>query len=932
MRARDGVVFRVLGPLSIAPGPVTSAKRRLLLATLLCHRNTRVSVDRLIEELWGAEPPASARTNLQGYVHYLRRLLGAELILHRHDGYQLVVEGAASDDQLFEEAAGRGGSALADGDAEAALGLFSDALAYWRGPDAYADVADTATIRTEADRLGERRQAVVEHRIDTLLRLGRPAEAAADARAVIARDPLRQRPWAQLMLALHHSGRTAEALETYGRARSVLIAEAGLEPGPELRDLQAAILGGDPVEVTGGDGRVPVPEELPPLDPAFTARVQELDQLSMWLRPAGGARVIAISGPGGIGKSALAVRAAYACSGDFPDGRLYLDLHGATPGAVPVPPDDAVIRLLRGLGVREREIPDDLGRSAALFRTMLAGRRALILLDNAAAADQVRPLLPGSASPAAVIITSRRPLAVLHARQLPLGTLSPAESLTVLSELAGAGRIGADAAAGAAIAAACGGLPLALRIAGARLVSRADWSLTDLRSRLADQHRRLDELQHDDLAVRSSCLVSVQSLPPEPARVFALLGLVEADVTVAMAAALSGLPAEDARAALDHLVDVQLVRAGGDGRCSVHDLVRLVAAEQAGQLLEPEDTAAALRRLLHHYLGTARRAARLVGAWPESRYTAGVAETASWPPAELDTPEAAAAWVRGESRGILAAARRGLGLDDGPALVAGLSVALAHPLGGAGRIRDSIELGRLVLDGADGRLAAVLAAQVRHDVNEGLGVLGDSEIVSERLRAWQAARELSDPEEEGRALLAVAGAMGRHGRAADAVDYARQAVDRLTATGDPDLPALAWSVLGGCLRLDRRFQEAEAALERALSLRPGRRVHAIALGRLAEVLRDAGRPQDALDLIEQAIVLFGADEQRSDEALAGWVAGDLLQRLGRPDDARARWSGSAEVLVGIGLLDRAEATELLRKPRPEMPRVLRQLRPREVGQ
>ncbi|PZF79423.1 AfsR/SARP family transcriptional regulator [Jiangella anatolica] len=952
--------FGVLGPVAVygddgVPVPVASAKQRLLLAVLLSRRNTLVSTDTLVDAVWDGRPPRSARANLHSYVHRLRRLLGESRIVHERSGYRLVVRPAEADDEEFERLVVEGRDALADGDVERSAELAHRAVALWRGPRAYTDVADCAAVEPEASRLDELRLTAVELRIDAGLARGRHDLLVGELTALVAAHPLRQRLHARLMLALHRAGRPAEALDVYRRARATLVEELGLEPGPELRELERAILADDPALAPPGPAAAaPAPAQLPPDDPAFTGRRAELRRVTSWLAQDGA--VVTISGPGGAGKSALALRAAHAAAAEFPDGRLYVNLHGATPGVRPLQPEEVLARLLGSLGVDERRVPADPAAAAALYRATVAGRRLLIVLDDADSAAQVRPLLPGPGPGPALLVTGRRVLATLtQARPLALGTLPPDEAIALLAAQAGSDRVAAEPDAAAEIVALCGLLPLAVRVAGARLRSRPDWPLAALRDRLDDAQHRLDELEHDDLAVRTSCDVAYQALPPAAADVFAGLGLTGfADFTVHTAAALAGRSLAVTRRALDRLVDAQLLTAAPDDRFTVHDLVRLYAREQAERTLTPSERADAIRRALHHYLAAARHASRSSVAWSDRHAqigppelpggAAGDAVRGRLRASERGTSEAGgdgiphrtagaiqpdgpaiAAWVRAESDNVAAAAIHAAALDgDGPAILAGLAAAMAHPLRSQDRWADIVALGHLALGtiGDDG--PARWRAKLHQNLSDGYFMLNRLPEAHRHGRAAvAAAHEDGDRRAEADARSTLGFVLHHLNRTDEAFDEYRRAVRIQREIDDIRGQAVTLTRLGAGHHLGGRLDEAVACQERALELDDSPHLTGIAHFRLGDAHLDAGRPELALDCLERAIAAFQACGSSVDEALARWLRGDILRLLGRDGDARHSWRSSADLLRQMRSLTGDEAGDLLGAPVPRMPDVLR---------
>ena len=609
--------FRILGPVELWRDgqPVALApKQQVVLAALLLHANQVVPAGWLVEQLWGTQPPATARKTLQSLVLRLRRALPPGTLLTREPGYLLRVEADQLDLSCFQQLVGEAATAAAEGDSGRAAQRLREALALWRGP-ALAGVDSDALQQTEVPRLEELRLGALEARVDAELRLGRHAELVGELRALVAEHPLRERFWEQLMLALYRAGRQAEALDAYRQLRRRLVEELGIEPSPPVQRLQREILNAAPglaladttaspaegARARPGQGMAAVvPRQLPPDAASFTGRERELERLCELLS-GGGQRgavpIVALDGAAGVGKSAVAARAAHQLAGQFPDGQLYADLQGATPGLAPLPPLEVLSRFLRAFGVDGQRLPVNVEEAAALFRSLAAGRRLLLVLDNAATAEQVRPLLPASPS-CAVLVTSRQLLSGIHgAEHLHLDVLPADEAVRLLGHLAGPERIAAEPEAAVALAQLCGYLPLALRIAGARLAARPAWPVRALVERLADERRRLDELSLGDLAVRTSLQVSYHALDPQVARLFRLLGLLDGpDVGVPVVAALLDQPVEATEAALERLVDARLLESLAPGRYRFHDLLRLFARERAAAEEPPPARAAALTR------------------------------------------------------------------------------------------------------------------------------------------------------------------------------------------------------------------------------------------------------------------------------------------------------------------------------------------------
>ncbi|HEY4851300.1 MAG TPA: BTAD domain-containing putative transcriptional regulator [Streptosporangiaceae bacterium] len=627
--------FGVLGPLHVSQNsaelPVRGSKPRKLLAALLLDTGRLVPTDRLVDVLWEGEAPPTARASLSNHVHALRRTLddpGGRLVRTAVPGYLIDVSAGDLDVRVFEDRLRRGRTAHRVGDWALASGELGAALALWRG-EPLADLRDGALFAEAAARWSEQRLQALEWRIDSDLRLGRHHDVIAELYELAAAHPLRESFAGLLMVACYQSGRQADALSVYRRTRKGLIDELGTEPGRGMRDLHQRILAGDPAllptpaapsaapPIAGHPpGVASVPAQLPAGIGDFTGRKDAVRRLAESLTlesgtPVPGAVTIAVvTGPGGIGKTTLAVHVAHSIAADFPDGQLYVNLRGTT--TQPLATAAVLARLLRDLGADPDTIPAGDEERAARYRSLLAGRRVLLLLDDACGTTQVTPLLPGSHG-CAVLMTSRSQLADLTASaRLALDVLTDTEARQLLSRVAGAERAVAEPAAVDAVLRACAGLPLAVRVAAARLAVRRSWTVRTLADRLADERDRLDELSVGDLAVRASFQASYQSLarsdvPADAglARAFRLLGLAQVpDLSVPAAAALLDQPVRETERVLERLTDSNLVQAITPGQYRMHDLLRIFATERAEAEETGQDRMSAVMRLLTWYART----------------------------------------------------------------------------------------------------------------------------------------------------------------------------------------------------------------------------------------------------------------------------------------------------------------------------------------
>ncbi|MFH8493588.1 AfsR/SARP family transcriptional regulator [Streptomyces coeruleorubidus] len=603
---RSGLRFGLLGPpvlyydvsgggRSEARG-VASPKSRVLLAALLLDAGRVVSVESLREVLWGGAPPVSAQASLHNHVARLRRLLDdPERLRTVPSGYVLRVDEGELDVHVFDAHVAAARAAHAGQDWERVVRECAAALALWRG-------APLAGLPTEvggyafARRLREGRLLLLEWRYDAELGLGGPRldELVPELAALTAEYPLRETYHRQLMLALHRTGRQAEALAVHRDLRSRLVDQLGIEPGPGVREAHVEVLRG--VVGRSPSPAQPQPAQLHPAPAHFTGRAAVRDSLRRTLTTPGAhsatptsPATAVISGMPGVGKSALALHVAHELAERFPDGQLYLDLHGATPGMAPLTPGQALTALLRDLGADPCRIPELPDAASALLRSLLAPTRTLLVLDDAASAAQVRPLLPGGAG-CAVIVTSRSPLTALDGvARFPLGPLSDEESAALLVAASGrAGLAGSDAAR--RLVELTGRLPLALRIVAARLAARQALTPDVLAGQLADTEGRLRHLEYDDLSVRRSLAVAHDALAGsereadrDAALVLRRIGALDLPTYGApLLARLTGTGELRTEAALDRLVDVALLQEPAYGRYAPHDLVRDFARELAG--------------------------------------------------------------------------------------------------------------------------------------------------------------------------------------------------------------------------------------------------------------------------------------------------------------------------------------------------------------
>lgn len=600
--------MNLLGPLEVCfdgqAVPVGGPRQRTVLATLVLSPERVMSVDYLIEEVWNGEPPSTGRAQIAICVAALRKAFRTaqvpqQVIMTAAPGYKFLPAGHTVDAVEFARRVEAAERAAERGRPERAIALLRDALRLWRGR-ALDGVASRAA-ETEAMRLEEQRLLATERYLALRLEAGEHQALLSQLGALVRENPLRERFLAQLMLAQYRSGQRAEALRTFRAGRREFVRELGLEPGPELQELHHSILRDDPAGVGPAGGPTgparpsveladswPSPSQLPSSIGAFTGREGELAELDGLLakrsddEPVG---VGFVTGSPGSGKTALAINWAHRAAAHFPDGTLYADLQEADR---PLPPEVVLSRFLRGLGVDADRIPAGLEECAALYRTVLRGRKTLVILDNVHSSRQLSPLLPGNGMSCA-LVTGRTELGLLHSGsplRLCLGRLRPGHSVQLLGGVVRDGRVAGSPAAAARLAELCDHHPLALRAAGARLANKPHWAVADLVSRLEDPARRLDELSHGEYSVRARLESSYGGLDALAARAHrALAAGVDADFGLSRAAAVLGVPASDAEDVIERLLDAHLLevveeRGGRLGRrYRFQELVRLHARE-----------------------------------------------------------------------------------------------------------------------------------------------------------------------------------------------------------------------------------------------------------------------------------------------------------------------------------------------------------------
>lgn len=625
----------MLGPLLVqtdeGPLRVNGRRQSTVLSMLVLSADRVVSVDTLVDAVWPESPPATARNQIAICVATLRKsfkLAGVtDLLITSPPGYLLAKGEHRIDVQEFMERSEQGRDAARHGRAEEACALFEEALSIWRG--AALDEPAGSRLESEAVRLEQMRLALIEERAGLMLQLGRHRVLTGELAELVARHPLREQSREHLMLALYRSGQRAEALDTFLQGRRLLTEELGIEPGPGLRQLHDLILRDSPELTRPPATAAPapaamntIPAQLPSDVMAFTGRQPEMAALDRLLKEPYNPHTPALAtivGVGGVGKTALAVHWASQVADRFPDGQLFADLRGYDEEHAPVSPAAVLDRFLRALGIGAPQIPVDGDERASLFRSLLSTRRTLIVLDNVRSFHQLRPLLPGGGR-SVVLATSRESLGDLTgdytALSIRLRMLEPTEATALLTKLAGAERFGSDPVAVEQLGALCDRLPLALRIAGARLAAKPNLSVRNLVERLRDQRCRLDVLSPGEGGVRAGFRLTYRDLPPEAARMYRRLGLLRtADFASWAGAAVLDTDVWHAEELIEDLVDAQLLEVtdaqpGRPPRYRFQDLLRLFARERAESDEPAGETDAALERAFAAWLWLAEEAHR----------------------------------------------------------------------------------------------------------------------------------------------------------------------------------------------------------------------------------------------------------------------------------------------------------------------------------
>ncbi|MFI9557941.1 AfsR/SARP family transcriptional regulator [Nonomuraea endophytica] len=919
LSGEPGTRFGILGPLEVAVGDrpvhVGGPRPQAVLATLLLHSGQTVSTGRLVDLVWEDAPPSSVRGQVAAAISALRGALrkagGDPALIETVAGGYRVPRTLALDALTVEQGLAAARQEAAGGRTGQAAAMFRAMLKLWRGP-VLGGITSSALLNA-ASRWEELRLAALEECVELELDLGHHRELTAELRSFVGEHPLRERARAQLMLSLSRSGRQADALAVYDEGRRLMVDELGLEPGPRLREVHNMILLEDPVtrepEREVADVR---PAQLPPAAFAFTGRQAELEELDSLLGTgndasdetsddtgddSGGAsggdavRVSVVSGVGGIGKTALAMAWAHRRAERFPDGQLFADLGGFTRGSRPAAPESVLDGFLRALGVPGSRIPQRLAERTALYRSMLVGRRLLVVLDNAHSADQVRPLLPGSGT-CRVIVTSRKRLSGLvvqeGARPLTLEVLPPADARLLLRRIAGQRRVEDDGDELSTLAELCDRLPLALRIAAAKLAVGSAWSLGELTGSLRAERHRLNELRQDEEQLRNTFELSYLDLPQPARQAFRRIGLLQGvrDLAPWTLAALLHTSLRGAEELCEELANAQMLQparrdASGQRRYTMHDLVRLFAIERAEAEESQEQRAEALTRAFGGLLALAEHARGheyprhdlmiLRGTAPRHRME---------PPPQLDADPMA--WLEAERATVVAfvtqAARLGWA---GPAWELAATPVYLYEMSGY------FDDWRTVADAA-----LAVCGETGDRRGEAAMLLSLGEIHHQRRQFAEARTTLAAAmrifeevgDEYGLALTRRYDVVTRNYRGdhEGAVDELWKAVAVFERVGDTTAEAVTLGSIAFHHTTVGRPDQAEGPLVRALAHPLGRRTKALLTKRLADTYHQLGKNLEAVEAGRLALRLVREQRDQIGEAWVLLSLGEALSDLDRP--------------------------------------------------
>jgi len=911
--------FGLLGPLVVRSGgtvvPVRRGHPRALLAVLLLEANRLVPMEAILEALWGPAPPRSAPVAVRSYVRWIRLALGeagrGRVITEPH-GYLIRVSDNELDLARFESLLASARAAARSGCWHEAAEQAREALSWWRG-EPLADVESDVLAAREVPRLTEQRLHAAETRIEADLHLGGHADVVAELQRLTTVYPLREHLHSLLMLALYRCSRQADALAVYQHVRATLVDELGAEPGIELQKLHQKILTTDPtLEAPQPNGATGVqapgtPRQLPATVAYFTGRAGELAALAQMLDEARDAPetavICAISGTAGVGKTALAIHWAREVAGRYPDGQLYVNLRGFDPTGIPATQAEAIRGFLNALGVAPERIPPGLDAQTSLYRSLLADRRMLVMLDNARNEQDVRPLLPASPG-CLVIITSRGQLAGLAASNsahlITLDVPAAAEARQMLIARLGADRAAAEPDAVTEIADLCACLPLALAVAAARVAARPSLRLAALAAELRDAGGRLDALDVGDpaVSVRTVFSWSVGHIHSAAARMFRLLGLLPSpDITAPAAASFAGCDHAQAHHLLTGLTRAHLLTEHIPGRYACHDLLRAYAHEQAHATESERDRQDAIGRILDHYLHTARTAAVLLRPSREPM-TLDPARPGVVPEQPADHQQAVA-WFEAERHVLQAAVT--LAAEAGFDVHAWqIAWAMADFLDWRGYW--SQQDGILRLAGAAAARMGDVAGQAESlrllaKIHARLGEYDQGR--AELAECLQLCQQLGDRAGEARAHQSLAWVSERQGRLDAALGHAEQALSLYRVLGHTAGQARSLNNIGYCQAQLGNYEEARSSCLQALSSWRevgDRNSEAPVWDSLGYAEHHLGHLTQAVSCYQHALGILKELGDRYYEAGTLVHLGDTYQTAAELRQARDAWQQAAAIL------------------------------------
>ena len=921
------VEFRVLGPFEVQLGgrllELGGPRLRAVLALLVADAGRVVSLAALVDGIWGEQAPPDAERTMRSYVSRLRAALATpgggeagQLLMTRPPGYLLHPDPYAVDADRFERLAASGRQALASGQPAVAAEQLTAALALWRG-DPYAEFGHIGALQAERGRLEQLRLAVLQDRIEADLSRGLGGRLVAELETLTGQHPGHERLWAQLMTALYQAGQQAAALQAFSRARASLVDQAGVEPSPMLIEIHRRVLAQDP-RLLGAPTTAPAttgsvrPAQLPPAVPAFAGRHSELAALDAVLSDPGSqpptAVISAVSGTAGVGKTALVVYWAHRVAARFPDGQLYVNLRGFDPDGQPVAVGEAVRGFLDALGVPAGRIPVGVDAQIGLYRSTVAGKRLLVVLDNARDAEQVRPLLPGTTT-AMVVVTSRDRLVSLvaadGARPVILDVLTPEQARELLGRRLAGARLAAEPAAVAEIITSCAGLPLALAIAAARAATHPHLPLAALAGELGQTRDRLDALSGGDAGsdVRAVFSWSHQALSPAAARLFALLGLYPGpDIAAPAVASLAGTGRPEARRLLAELTRASLLTEHTPGRYAYHDLLHAYAADLAhGPDLAAQRTAA-VERLLDHYLHTAQAANRLLDRARDPSPLPPGPPAAGTAPEHLPDRQRAMAWLSTEHPALLGALR--LAADTGFDTRAWqLAWALATFLDRQGHWHDLVSSWHTALAAAERLDHPAAQACAHHFVARAYALLDARDDAHTHLQqGLRLYAQAGDRVGEANVHLGLAYLAERFDRRTEALDHARRAFACYQAADHRRGQANALNTIGWYQTQFGDHAQAVTSCQRALTLfqedgdRDG---EAATWDTLGYAQHHLARYAEASDSYQHALELFRDLGDRYYEADTLTHLGDTQAAAGDSAAARDTWQHALAIMTAL---------------------------------